>query len=481
MKFNYIISAYFGTRLTYPNLSGEKLLDTHLEFFNKNYIAFLNRIIIILNIEKSDDIKKLQIIKEKYQKLPITYIVKGNIGGSYYNYELGILNSLSLDTNINYAFVIEDDYMPFDTEFYLPFINKLKEGNNVFVCQKLINYPKGKIHAGVSNGMFDLNKVREYYKKNDKILNVDIQSNDYLTFVKNQRNFLDYLSDEYEIADISEKYCQPFYGETSVITNFGNINGDILIKPIVNDYYFFRKMKISDLEFFLEIRNECADFLHNNNIFTLSDAITWFNENNPEFYIINYNNTDIGYFRTSNHTNDNIYIGCDIHKNFRGKKLAYNAYIRFMNFIFSKYDVSKISLEVLSNNLVAYNLYKKLGFIEDPALKFQKILRNGEYLRSILMSLNKDNFYNNLHKDFEIFFDDETKYKIIITSFSDIEANIFFYDNDTRLWATSNNFLANMSYWYALAVNILDYETIKVVITNKYGNTLCEKNIKITK
>ena len=90
MKFNYIISAYFGSRLTYPNLSGEKLLDIHLDFFYKNYIPFLNRIIVILNIENSDDIKKLDVLKNKYGKLPITYVVKNNIGGSYYNYQIGI-------------------------------------------------------------------------------------------------------------------------------------------------------------------------------------------------------------------------------------------------------------------------------------------------------------------------------------------------------------------------------------------------------
>ena len=65
-KFNYIISTYFGERRTNLNYK-ERLLDIHLEFFKKNHIKALNKIIIILNIDKNQDIEKIQIVKEKYQ------------------------------------------------------------------------------------------------------------------------------------------------------------------------------------------------------------------------------------------------------------------------------------------------------------------------------------------------------------------------------------------------------------------------------
>jgi len=155
--------------------------------------------------------------------------------------------------------------------------------------------------------------------------------------------------------------------------------------------YIFRKMQESDLEFYLSVRNECSEFLHDNSKYVINDSIIWFNKTNPEFYIINYNGADIGYFRTSKLELESIYIGCDIHKDWRGKKLAYEAYIEFMDYIFEKYDLFKINLEVLSTNDVAYNLYKKIGFVVIDN-RFQKIFRNNQIIDSILMSITKEEF-----------------------------------------------------------------------------------------
>ena len=119
-KFNYIIAAYFGERRTSSSMkTTEFFLDTHLDFFNRTKNPQLNRIIVVLNIKNDDDDDKLQTIKDKYKHLPIKYIVKYNIGGSYYNFELGLLDSLFFDPDVDYSFVIEDDYMPFSPNFYL--------------------------------------------------------------------------------------------------------------------------------------------------------------------------------------------------------------------------------------------------------------------------------------------------------------------------------------------------------------------------
>lgn len=69
---------------------------------------------------------------------------------------------------------------------------------------------------------------------------------------------------------------------------------------------------------FLEIRNDCAEkYLHDSNIYCIEDAIIWFNNIKPMYWMIYYNNEIVGYFRTSNYSNinRNIYIGADIHKN----------------------------------------------------------------------------------------------------------------------------------------------------------------------
>jgi RimJ/RimL family protein N-acetyltransferase len=154
----------------------------------------------------------------------------------------------------------------------------------------------------------------------------------------------------------------------------------------------FRKLRKEDLLFFLAIRNECAkEFLHNSNAFTLEDAIQWFESTSPNYWIIEYEDNDIGYFRTSNYceNNKNLYIGADLHKNYRGKGLGYLSYKKFLPYIFKEYDLHKVSLEVLDTNVIAKKLYRKIGFVYEGT-KREEVLKNGVWTDSIVMSIIKD-------------------------------------------------------------------------------------------
>ena len=162
--------------------------------------------------------------------------------------------------------------------------------------------------------------------------------------------------------------------------------------------FIFRPLEEKDLSFLNEIRNLYApEFLHDSRIFTLEQTKTWFQKLNPEFYIMEYSNEKIGYFRISNYSseNKNLYIGADIHPSFANKGLGYKAYKEFIPFIFKKYNLHKISLEVLENNYKAFNLYKKIGFTHEGT-KREEVFKNGEYINSIIMSLLKKEFNNGI-------------------------------------------------------------------------------------
>jgi RimJ/RimL family protein N-acetyltransferase len=155
----------------------------------------------------------------------------------------------------------------------------------------------------------------------------------------------------------------------------------------------FRKMIESDLPFFSEVRNNCAiEFLHDSRLFTLEQTLEWFQNTNPNYYIIEYNNNKIGYFRTSKHNveENSIYIGCDIHTDYRGKGLAYESYLKFIPFLYEEFNVNTINLEVLSTNIRAKNLYKKIGFIFN-SYKSRYIIKNDEEVLSEFWSLKKNN------------------------------------------------------------------------------------------
>ena len=154
----------------------------------------------------------------------------------------------------------------------------------------------------------------------------------------------------------------------------------------------FSKITKDDLEFLNNVRNEFSiEFLHDSRIFTLEETLSWFLNNKPDYWIIKHNKIKIGYFRLSLYSiqNKNIYIGADLHPEFHGKGLAYSSYILFISFLFKKYKLNKISLEVLSTNLRAIKLYKKIGFVEE-GIKRQEVKKGKLFIDSIIMSILKN-------------------------------------------------------------------------------------------
>ena len=151
----------------------------------------------------------------------------------------------------------------------------------------------------------------------------------------------------------------------------------------------FAKLTYDDLQFLNEVRNECAaEFLHNSSTFTLEQTQEWFDRTNPDFWIIWENGERIGYFRTSEWSldNKNCYVGADLHKNFRSRGLAYEAYIKFLPFLFNYFALHKISLEVLETNERAIKLYEKIGFVRE-GIKREEVLKNDMWINSIIMSI----------------------------------------------------------------------------------------------
>jgi RimJ/RimL family protein N-acetyltransferase len=124
-----------------------------------------------------------------------------------------------------------------------------------------------------------------------------------------------------------------------------------------------RKATKDDGSFILEVRNHesTLKFLHDPRVFLLDDFENWFETNKPEWFIIENNNNKVGYIRTKWIVkNDILQVGADIHPEQRGfgysKMAYYQLFERFKN-------VKKFVLEVFDDNVIAKNLYDKLGFV----------------------------------------------------------------------------------------------------------------------
>jgi RimJ/RimL family protein N-acetyltransferase len=162
------------------------------------------------------------------------------------------------------------------------------------------------------------------------------------------------------------------------------------------DNLTFHKITVEDLIFLNQVRNEyCEEFLHDNRKFSIDETKEWFNKYNPDYYMIKMSGENIGYFRLSNYSkeNKNIYLGADISPKYKGFGYGKSSYIKFIPFLFEEYKLHKITLEVLSTNKIALNLYKKLGFTIE-GIKRQEILKNGQWIDSIIMSILKEEYIN---------------------------------------------------------------------------------------
>jgi len=128
-----------------------------------------------------------------------------------------------------------------------------------------------------------------------------------------------------------------------------------------------RKLTVDDLNFLIEVRNDesTRKFLENDSEFTSDECKSWFESNNPLWFIIEVNGESVGYIRTNGDE-----VGCDIHPNFRRKgyaKEAYKIYLSYKNYA---------DLWVFEDNF-AKKLYEDLGFLETSKTK---LIRGKKYI-----------------------------------------------------------------------------------------------------
>jgi ribosomal-protein-alanine N-acetyltransferase len=146
-----------------------------------------------------------------------------------------------------------------------------------------------------------------------------------------------------------------------------------------------REMRYDDLSQVKYIRDESLDFLDTQVSFSLEETQYWFNTKNPLWYVIEIRDRVAGYIRTSNYdnVNKNLYIGLDLHPNFRGHGYAFQSYQMFMDWL-KMSGYLTVLLKVQISNYVAYNLYRKLGFMPIGIIP-NAVIKNNTQVDSVIM------------------------------------------------------------------------------------------------
>jgi RimJ/RimL family protein N-acetyltransferase len=382
LKVNYVITTWSGYRRS-PNL---KYLKDHL----LNLLSLKHNLSQITIVKPSVDgcdmsYYDIDSIVDKFNcdvKILEKYDNNGqSYGQFFYAYE-------KYKNEFDYYIFVEDDYMV-DIDFFDEIlVNEYKDQNvNGFLCSYSgvhPNFPKGA--CSVSNGLISsifLSKVYDFYPNPINTINNKFGWVCHVNFAEMMKGC------DFEFKDFAHKYRVPYFGNK--VIEYGRTDTDESIfipHQIFNLRLKIDKMLITDIPNFLDIRNQSKEFLHNNSTFTLDQAIDWFKKNDPKFYTIKLGDVMIGYFRTSNWGNNDPYIGCDIHPDFRGLGLGYLSYLKFIDKMYNEFNVNSIKLEVISTNVRAKNLYHKLGFVK-IGISEDKVIRDGVEIDSIIMELKK--------------------------------------------------------------------------------------------
>jgi ribosomal protein S18 acetylase RimI-like enzyme len=155
--------------------------------------------------------------------------------------------------------------------------------------------------------------------------------------------------------------------------------------------YKYEEMLFEDLEWFVSVRNNVREYLHNSKEFTLSEAQTWFrNLSDLKYFKVLFSDTTgitrtIGYIRFREIKKNIIgEIGLDLDPEFQGLKLSFEAYIEFARTELARVDIW--TLRVRKSNQRAISLYEKLGF-SNAGEFYSRELGEAEYL--MVVSVHK--------------------------------------------------------------------------------------------
>jgi|TARA_R110002020_G_scaffold425094_1_gene634541 RimJ/RimL family protein N-acetyltransferase len=309
-------------------------------------------------------------------------------------------------------FVIRNYGNFFETEYMLNFhgdgfIQNADAWDDAFFAYDYIGAPfdaGGELPICAGNGGFSLRskrfceKVRELYKRLDEADPVIMSPNG--REMRNQQEDIlvcgvfnhDLIfesgllfADKFTCSSFSTEYLSAVYsdfinsfgfheinslhGENCSVNNGQGLPNIQAHRKQLYNYIFPEKllglqaMNADNLWFVNGVRNQCRQYLHDNNHYSLPQALEWFERESPEFFLLGFGGAPIGYFRTSQE-DGRLYIGLDLHFKWRGKGLATPAYRMFLDKIKKDFNLKEAYLKVLSENQVALNLYKKLGFVE---------------------------------------------------------------------------------------------------------------------
>ena len=257
--YDYIVSFYLGPRAcqkTTESLRRDKFLfvKRHLDFLQSYTKEDMSSSIFIINIDKEKEEQEIRgeikNILKRYNiscsDLRILFRRNGGYSyGAWNDYITEDCRSKFLKhQDKEYYFCIEDDCIPTDQDFFIPFAKKCNEKTPYVCCvirpddgdNKIYGESPWPRHAAISHGCFLKQSCLKIYKKYQSVFNI-INAGDprkHSLGCENQVYFYNYFFKEgFDMTSIASEH-KIIYQETYVDqrVTYGNRNGKTLIIPI---------------------------------------------------------------------------------------------------------------------------------------------------------------------------------------------------------------------------------------------------------
>jgi RimJ/RimL family protein N-acetyltransferase len=163
--------------------------------------------------------------------------------------------------------------------------------------------------------------------------------------------------------------------------------------------YLFRILEKKDIEWARLLHNdpEVLNMLTDTNFVNEYQQAAWFENlclsSKSKRLVIELNKEKIGLIRLDeiDHINKSICVGLDIVRDYRGKGYGKNAFLLLLDYVFNELNMNRAWLLVAEFNERAYNLYKKIGFVEEGRQR-ERLYRFGKYYDYIMMSILKKEY-----------------------------------------------------------------------------------------
>jgi hypothetical protein len=234
-SINYIAAFNIGPNRPGPYVEAFQtdplcFIRIHRDFLNTCIGRNITMGTFVVNDDIDDHIKQQILDCAQECSVPITVVFRENGGYSYGAWNDVIKNTIN---DYDYFFMIEDDYIPDASDFYIPFVDRIDE-TTPYVCG-YVGVDMGIVHAAHSNGIIAQQACKKVLETNQELFVVNPTPT--LEHAWDcQRNFLNHFTNlGYKITDITDNHLTRHMMDcyNIRISEFGNPNGRCLLQPII--------------------------------------------------------------------------------------------------------------------------------------------------------------------------------------------------------------------------------------------------------